>query len=253
MIKAAKLDILKMDKAQLLTLSYKDIQHFLTPEEIVHIAKALGAFWSYDYRAAKNGKVGLHAELKSGLHSDCFFVSRILLEYENIRRIITDQMSMLILHNIQSPYIIDSVAGVPDGATIIGEDISSFLGVKCVKMKKVDERIRLTSNIKPGESVLVVEDICTRGTGFTEAVRAIWAVQPDARIIPYDPVIINRGGLDKIQMDGICKFEVLPIVKLDANDWSPDSCPLCQKGSVAIKPKATDENWEKITTSQVLV
>ena len=37
------------------------------------MAAMLGAFWSYDYEALKAGKPGMHALLKSGLHSEGLF------------------------------------------------------------------------------------------------------------------------------------------------------------------------------------
>ncbi len=250
------MDILGINSLEeLLTLQVSDISHQLTAEEILHIAKLTGAFWEYDYEAAETGKIGMHAELKSGLHSDVFFVSRILLAHKNVRRIIAAQMAMNIqktigtnkLHNLR-------MVGVPDGATKLGEDIGDILQIPIMEMTKIDGQISLVSPtyFSNWESVLLVEDFCTRGTGFIEAVNAVRRVAPEVKIQPYNSVIINRGGLEHILI-GKTKFTILPIVKLRVHDWDPDSangCPLCKGDSVPIKPKETDINWEKITTSQ---
>lgn len=245
--------ILKMGQQELLNLRVEDIHRYLTPKEVVHMAKVMDAFWTFNYQAAKQGKPGLHALLKSGRHSDGFFVSRILLEPENIRRIISAQIAMRVrdvLHEMPA-----SVAGVPDGATKLGEDIAEIFGARKIKMKKDEssplKSIKLISTIYPGESVLLVEDFCTRGTGFTEAVMVIMASQPEARILPYDPVIINRGGLKEILIDEAGDFTVLPVVEWRVKDWEDVNCPLCKMGSKPIKPKLTDENWRLITTSQL--
>lgn len=240
--------IIKMGKEEILSLKAEEISWPLMAEEIVHIATALGAFWMYDYEATKHGKVGMHALLKSGRHSDGFFVSRILLEPENIRRIIANQIVMkLRAAKVPRP---DYVVGVPDGATILGEEVARIIGARNGIMKKINGRISLVSRIKAGESVLLVEDFCTRGTGFAEAVTAIVKNQPKAKILPYDPVIINRGWLKDFLVAGVGKFAVLPVAEQRIQDWEPAECPLCVIGSKPIKPKETDKNWYALTISQ---
>lgn len=247
------MNILQMSREELLALKPEDITRPLTPEEIIYIASALGAFWKYDYDAAKQGRVGMHAILKSGRHSDGFFISRILLEPENIRLIMADQIVRKFHGNIRVWPRPDYVAGVPDGATKLGEDIARLLGSKNAVMEKHDGRISLVTEIESYASVLLVEDFCTRGTGFKEAVNIVVSSQPRAGIIPIDPVILNRGGLETIIVENVGTFLVLPVVEWRVQDWDPadgEGCPLCKMGSVPMKPKATDENWRLITASQ---
>jgi orotate phosphoribosyltransferase len=245
------MEILGMGRHGLLALREEGINRFLTSEEVVHMAKTLGAFWTYDYEAAKQGRVGKHALLKSGLHSDGFFVSRILLDSENIRLIISAQIAMRLREVFRVSGVPDCITGVPDGATKIGEDVAGIFGAKNVKMEKVDGRIVFVTPINPRESILLVEDFCTRGTGLTEAVGVVKEAQPQARIFPYEPVIINRGGLKQIHIEGVGAFKVIPVVEWKVQDWDPKICPLCLKGSDPIKPKETDENWQKLITSQL--
>ncbi len=240
-----------MGKDELLRLAVQDVLHLLTAEEMVHIARVLGAFWTYDYEAAKQGRGGeYHAELKSKLHSDGFLVSKILLEPENIRGIIAHQMVMRMkIARIPLP---DYVTGIPDGAKTLGTKVSEILGIKNAIMEKIDGRIVLKTEIPPGAALLLIEDFCTRGTGFREAVLEIKNKQPRAELMPYEPVILNRGGLEKISVEGVGDFTILPIVEQRIQDWDPDVyCPRCAWGSKAIKPKETDENWRLLTTSQL--
>lgn len=219
--------ILEMGRDELLALRPESVQQGLTPEEVVHLARIFGAFWSYDYKAAREGKVGLHAVLKFGRHSDGFFNSRILLQPENIRLIIAGQMARKLREaNILLP---DYVAGIPDGATKLGEDIATIFQAKNAVMKKgEDGRIFLVTEIEAEASVLLVEDFCTRGTGFKEAAKVVADRQPRAGIIPLDPVILNRGGLETIIAENIGTFRVLPVVELRVQDWDPaEGCPLC--------------------------
>lgn len=241
-----------MSKDDILNLEVKDIgNRFLSEKELLHIAITLEAFWQYSKEALENGKPGLHAISKSELHSDGFFVSRILLAPENIRLIISWQMHMLLGAACVS--WADYVIGVPNGATELGKDIARLFGTKAGVMEKdKNGKLILKSDIEPGALVLLIEDFCTRGTGFTEAVNAVLSVQPEAVIWSYDPVIINRGGLKEISiLNNGKKFTILPLANVRIQDWSPDDCPLCKAGSVAIKPKETDENWRRIITSQL--
>jgi len=242
--------IIEMNRDELLALEPRDIQRFLTSEEVKHIARTLGAFWSYDYEASKAGKHGLHAELKSGRHSDGFFVSRIMLEADNIRSIMAHQIVMRLADSgVPSPCYI---AGIPDGATALGKIVADILGSAFVEMRKCDGRIELTTKLCSGADLLFIEDFCTRATGFREAVAAVATAYPDVEILPYDPVIINRGGLEVVEIDGPGKgrYEILPVVDERVSDWAPAECPLCKSGSEAIKPKVTDADWYKLINSQ---
>jgi hypothetical protein len=244
------MDILKMGKDELSSLQVGDVDRFLTPGEIEHMAKVLGTFWTYDYEAAADRRrVGLHALLKSGLHSDAFFVSRIFLALENIRRIISAQMVMRIKEEgIPEP---DYVVGIPDGATMLGEDIAEMLGAKKAEMRKADGRISMVTSLPPESLILLVEDFCTRGTGFTEAVMSVKETSPDAHILRFNPVIINRGGLETISISGAGEFFIIPVVDRRVKDWDASECMLCAMGSKPIKPKATDENWLALINSQL--
>jgi hypothetical protein len=249
------LRIEEMNERQLLAFDPSDMRRALTTAEVVHMAGELEASWFYDYEALEAGRPGRHAILKSGKHSDGFFVSRMLLAADNIRRLIVAQMAMLLKVVIIKEG--DSnrpthVVGVPNGAVVLGEGIGDLLDLEVIEMTKgADESFQVEKAIDPNALLLVVEDICTTGKGFRLAVQALHAVQPAARIFPYDPVIINRGGLEKVTVSGIGEFSVLPLADKRINDWEPGECPLCARGSKPIKPKATDENWKLITTSQL--
>lgn len=243
------LKIVGMTKEELISLDPRSIDWLLSKEEIVYIAKTLDSFWEFDYQAAKAGRPGYHAELKSLRHSDGFFASKILLQYPNIRAIMANQL-VLRFNQLEIPKP-DWVAGIPDGATELGQEVAEIMGVKNAEMKKEEDHILLVSSIGPNKSLLAIEDFCTRGTGFKEAALDILSKQPQVKILPYELVIINRGGLEKIDVESVGSFRVVAAAEHRINDWDPSDCPLCPIGSSPIKPKATDENWHLITTSQL--
>ncbi len=246
-------NITTMNRGEILEIRPNSIRRMLSPEEILHIFKTMGAFWAYDYAAAKDGLVGMHAELKSGRCSDGFLNFKEILKHQNVRQIFSHQVILKILPLLCGNNKPDYIAGIPDGATKMGEDICQALRIANLQMAKVNDKIVPIADIKPGSKILLVEDFCTRGTAFINAVEGIKLVQPDAVILPFYPVIINRGGMESVIIEELDKFEIVPLVHHRINDWEPEKCPLCKIKSVRIKPKATEENWVKITTSQISI
>ncbi|GEM_PF-6508795 len=149
----------------------------------------------------------------------------------------------------------NKICGIPDGATLLAKDIIKLMYLPEsaeVKMEKVGGKITLLSGVEPGDKVLMIEDFCTRGTGFIEAVTELHAKQPAAKILPLELVMLNRGSLEEIYVEDVGAFAVVPIVRYPIQEWEAAICPLCRDyGSVAIKPKESEASWRDITTSQL--
>ncbi|MCK4714053.1 MAG: hypothetical protein KAT35_00640, partial [Candidatus Aenigmarchaeota archaeon] len=253
--KGVNIDILEMGKEELLALNPDTVKGRLSKEEVLHIFKTLGGFWAYDHDAGKSGRPGYHALLKSGRHSDGFINSKVVLCHDNIRKIFARQITLKIGElGLQKP---EFIAGIPEGATALGEDVAGMLGSDVARMEKVVEGdnkvIKMRTRLDPGQKLILVEDFCTKGTGFKEAVRDIASITKDASLImPYELVILNRGGLKEIVVDGMGTYTITPLVEHRISDWDPvdEGCPLCKLGSKAIKPKDPLDNWELLMKSQ---
>lgn len=245
------MNILEMKKEGLLSLYPEDVGFLLSDEEVLHIFVALGYAWFYDYEAAKAGKVGLHALLKSLRCSDGFVNAKDCLEkYANIRGIFARQITMRINNLGIKP---DYVVGVPTAASKLGDDVADMIGSKKVIMiKDENSNIKMEATIEAGKTILIIDDVCTKGTGFSESVREIKQSHRflGVEILPYDCVIVNRGGLSAVVVDGD-RYEIMYVAQRRINDWAREECPLHKLGSEAIKPKITEENWQLITTAQL--
>lgn len=232
----------------------------LTEEEFFQIAQHFGGFWRYNYEAAKKGRFGNHAELKSGRCSDGFFWAAAILDDPVICQIMAQQLVNRYLGRFPLP---DYIAGIPKGASKLGEAFAKIVNIPVARLEKVDGRIQLIGGIPSGKKILLIEDVCTKGctkgTGFTEAVKLIYSTCPAVNFIPAEPVIINRGGLEKVIVElaegpsiraGLL-FKVMPIVTCRINDWAKEECPLCKIGSLPIQPKKTADSWDTLINSQV--
>ncbi|MCB9471811.1 MAG: orotate phosphoribosyltransferase [Candidatus Obscuribacterales bacterium] len=107
--------------------------------------------------------------------------------------------------------------------------------VKAVFAEKIPEdpgfAIRRGIELKPGEKILVVEDVTTTGGSARKVVEML-------KTIGCDPVavgaVVDRSG-------GKASFDVpfINLLALNLETYEPDSCPLCEQGSAAIKPGST--------------
>ncbi len=251
----------------------------LTSGEFSYVVQILDAIWVYNYEAAKSGKVGHHALLKSGEHSDVFVEASAVLKYQNLRAIIVSTLlnqsrQMLAIADKFPDFKPDFVAGVPRGATLLAEEVTKLLGamakipgVRNLKMEKVDGRIVLTDELQADSKILFVEDALSKGTGVREAALEIKSKQPKARFLPYTLTFLNRTGVREIMVEGAGVFQIMSCLEsplsyplpapigdfsppVQIHSWPADQCLLCALGSEPIKPKDPKENWDILKKSQ---
>ena len=198
--------ILDMNKNDLASLNPDTVAHLLSKEETLHIFLTLGYAWFYDYGAADDGRLGLHAMLKSLNHSDGFINAKgCLKEYLNIRKLFARQIVMRIKELDLRP---DYIVGVPTAATDLGNEVAEISGAEKVEMIKNEEgHIKIVTSLEADKSILVIDDICTKGTGYAEAVKEIKSQYPGVVVLAFDIVIVNRGGLEFIKI-GDVHYEV---------------------------------------------
>jgi orotate phosphoribosyltransferase len=247
---AAILTILKLKKEELLKLEPEKMKFWLGKREIFHILRELGGLWLYDYEAAQRGKVGYHAQLKSGRCSDGFLNFKEILKYPNLRKILANQLVFLFQSlGLPKPHYL---AGIPNSAKELGKEMAEMLGVKAAEIIKDEKgRMQLITPIFSQESLLLIDDVCTRGTGFQEAIETIKRKNKKIVVLPYNFVIFNRGRSDFLYIKKRGIYQIVALVKHQINDWEPTDCPLCKIGSKRIKPKISQENWQKLINSQL--
>jgi len=244
------MSILNMNFERLLHLNPESLHRLLVGKEIRHLFDVCDAIWQYDYQALENGIPGDHALLKSFKHSDGFIVAPDVLQHPNLRRIIAYQMAER-FKKLKLP-MPKWVVGVPKAASELAHDVAGYLRVKnSGGLVKQDKEIVVADGVtfKDGETILLIEDICTAGTGFLEAVSVIYSANPRVIILPVEMVIWNRGGKRILRFHDI-KFRIHSLYRKRINDWEERDCPLCPRGSKAIKPKVTLEIWQAFKQSQ---
>ena len=153
-----------------------------------------------------------HFLLRSGLHSNRYFQAALVLQHTVIAAKWSDQA-------------IDTVISPAIGGIVVGQEVGRALGVKAIFAEKDDNSnlvLRRGFTLKPGERVLVAEDVVTKGGRVQQTIDLV-------RSFGATPVgvavLVDRSSEP---IDFGVPFQAL--LKLDLQTYSPDDCPLCRQG-----------------------
>lgn len=145
----------------------------------------------------------------SGWNSPIYTDNRKTLSYPEIRSFIKVEMCRLILEHFDRP---DAIAGVATGAIAMGALVADTLGLPYVYVRSTPKDHGLENliegNLKPGQKVVVIEDLISTGGSSLKAVEAIRAagceVAGMAAIFTYGfPIATKRfsdAGVDIITL-----------------------------------------------------
>ncbi len=166
-----------------------------------------------------------HFELRSGLHSDLYFQCALALSHPEL----AERLGAAIAEPFRAAGV-DCVVSPALGGIVVGHEAARALGVRSVFTEK-DEKGRLQLrrfSLRPGERVLIVEDVITRGGRVGETIDVVRAAGGEPVAVA---VILDRSG-------GKAGFD-LPLhrlLRVEAAVYAPESCPLCREGIPLSKP-----------------
>lgn len=110
----------------------------------------------------------------SGWNSPIYTDNRITLSYPDIRNFIKVELSRLILENFPGA---EAVAGVATGAIAQGALVADTLGLPYAYVRSTPKDHGLENliegNLRPGQKVVVIEDLISTGGSSLKAVEAI--------------------------------------------------------------------------------
>ncbi len=186
----------------------------MTPEEVGRLLEETGALMRG------------HFVLSSGLHSPEYWQCARLLE----RPEICEKVSRA-LADLARGFEPDLVMAPALGAVVFGYEVARLLGARYVFAERGPEgkmALRRGFSVRPGERVVVVEDVVTTG-GTT---RELLELVREGGGEPCGVVaIVDRSG-------GNVSFG-LPfkaLLTVEAVAYKPEECPLCKRGIPAEKP-----------------
>lgn len=166
-----------------------------------------------------------HFRLSSGLHSGRYMQCAKLFERADLAESICRVLAQR-LRDVQ----VDTVVSPALGGVLFGYELSRHLGVRNIFAERQEGTMTLRRGfvLKPGEKVLVAEDVVTTGGSVREVLEVCRAHQ--AEPVGIAAVVDRSGG----EVDFGLPFWSLVTVKFEVYD--PQDCPLCRAGEPIVKP-----------------
>ena len=181
-----------------------------------------------------------HFKLSSGNHSQFYLQSAKVLEDPKTAKLLAKALAEEIK---KSGVEIDTVCAPALGGLIAGFALATALDKRSIFAERVNGEmtIRRGFEIKKGEKVLICEDIITTGGSALEAAKVV--EEMGGEIVAF-AALANRGFCHRensnIDSKLNCKLpKDIPFFALEDftfEIYTPEECPMCKKGSEAIKP-----------------
>lgn len=166
-----------------------------------------------------------HFLLTSGKHSNRYIQCAKVLQYPEHTATLCKEMA--------KPFKemgITTVVGPATGGIIVAYEVARQLGVKAIftEREKVEMVLRRGFSVKPGEKVLVVEDVVTTGGSVKEVVDLLQKLGAN---------VVGAASLVQRSKDTVdLGVPLTPLLQLEVVAYEPENCPLCKTGEPAIKP-----------------
>lgn len=164
-----------------------------------------------------------HFLLSSGKHSNRYCQCAKLLQYPDK----AEKVLAVVAEKIKDMNI-DLVVGPAMGGIVVAYELGRQLGKPAIFTERVEGEMALRRGfeIKPGQRVIIAEDVVTTGKSSMETVK-----------------VINSFGGEVVGIACIANRTIgevgLPVwgaIKLEIETWEKEQCPLCEKGIEYIKP-----------------
>jgi len=185
----------------------------MTESEVLQIFRDTGALL--------NG----HFVLRSGLHSRQFFQCALALQQMPI----VEKLGGALAQKTQGLGAV-TVVSPAMGGLVLGQEVARQLGIRFIFVEKEEGKLALRRGFKisPGEKILIVEDVVTKGGRVQETI---------------DIVRANKGQIVGIAMavdrsNGIVKFGVptFSLLAMQVETFEPGKLPPDLAGTPAVKP-----------------
>jgi len=185
----------------------------MTPDQVLDIYKKTGALLSG------------HFLLSSGLHSDRYLQSALVLQQPDIAA----KLCSALAENFKN-FNINVVIAPALGGVFVSHETARALGVRALFAERINGELTLRRgfSIKPGERVLVVEDVITTGKSTKETIEV---AKKEGGVVVAAGSLVDRSN-GRVDLGVMFKS----LVTLDVPSYAPEACPLCKSGSTPIKP-----------------
>jgi orotate phosphoribosyltransferase len=166
-----------------------------------------------------------HFRLSSGLHSDRYLQSALVLQHpefaEQIGRALASRLEHLQPTAILSPAL---------GGIVIGQEVGRALRIRALFAERQDGVLSLRRGftLSPSDRVVIVEDVITTGGSTRETIAVAQAA--GAQVVGAAAIVDRGTDADRLTIP------LQALVRMEVAAYQPDSCPLCARGLPVTKP-----------------
>ena len=166
-----------------------------------------------------------HFRLTSGLHSDIYLQSALVLQYPEHAARLGEALAAPFTDARAQTVLAPAIGGI-----LVAHEVARALGVRALFTEREDGAMRLRRGftLTPGERCVVVEDVITTGGSTREVVECVRA--SGGSVIGVGSLIDRSGGT------AVFDVKRASLAMVSASTWPPEACPLCKSGGHAIKP-----------------
>ncbi len=166
-----------------------------------------------------------HFRLSSGLHSERYLQSALVLQYPEFAAQLGDALAGRTRHLQPTVVLSPALGGI-----VIGQEVGRALGVRAIFAERQDGLLTLRRGftLSGSDRVLVVEDVITTGGSTRETIEIAGAA--GAHVLGAS-AIIDRGT-DPTRIN----LPLYALVQLDVPTYRPEACPLCARDVPVVKP-----------------
>ena len=165
-----------------------------------------------------------HFLLTSGLHSGQYVEKFQVLQYPKA----TEELCAGFAEKFRGEKI-DVVIGPVTGGIVLAHETAKLFGTRAIFAERDNGQMTIKRGfeIKPGERVLVVEDVVTTGGSVQEVIDVVRGM---GGIIAGVAILVDRSG-------GTVDFgaPAKAMLTLKIQNYTPEECPLCKKGIPLVK------------------
>ena len=180
-----------------------------------------------EFRAADALLEG-HFILSSGLHTPRYLqCARVLMDPARASRL-ASSLAHSLPRDLRSR--IELVVSPAMGGLIIGHEMGRALGTEAIFVERPAGQFELRRGftLKPGQRVLLVEDVVTTGLSSREAIKAI--TEAGGEVIAAASLVDRSSGSAELGVP------FTPLIRLDVPTYAADALPPGLAAIPAIKP-----------------
>ncbi len=168
-----------------------------------------------------------HFILSSGRRSPVFLQKALVFSHPSA----SEKLCRALADRVRAEFgDVDVVAGPAVGGIIPGYETARHLDARALFAERVDGELQFRRNfeIKPGERVLIVEDIVSTGLSFRETVQALKKLHGE--VVGGACIIDRSGGRADVGT------RLVALAEVDFPDYAPDEIPDDLKALEPVKP-----------------